>query len=199
MAHTSRAFYDPARITVEKRYEDAMVVGDTLSLPMTLFAPRLAEEASTQVPTPRQMQSLTAAQAIFFACGAWMVGLGLYFVFVRPALLPEDLRYFDMTVEEVEAAIPQLLPWLRHVFAVMGGYMFAAGILAAFIAARLFQEPLMPVALALAGISLVLMSVVNFAINSDYRWLLLLPSLFWITGIATLLFNRLAHRFSVPG
>ena len=26
-------------------------------------------------------------------CGVWLVGLGLYFVFLRPALLPEDIRF----------------------------------------------------------------------------------------------------------
>ena len=32
---------------------------------------------------------------IFIACGIWMVLLGLYFMFLRPSLLPEDLHYME--------------------------------------------------------------------------------------------------------
>jgi hypothetical protein len=31
-----------------------------------------------------------AAEWLIAACGVWQIGLGLYFIFVRPALLPED-------------------------------------------------------------------------------------------------------------
>jgi len=27
------------------------------------------------------------------ACGVWLLCLGSYFIFIRPPLLPEDLRY----------------------------------------------------------------------------------------------------------
>jgi hypothetical protein len=30
---------------------------------------------------------------VFVVCGLWLVALGLYFVFLRPPLLPEDPRY----------------------------------------------------------------------------------------------------------
>jgi hypothetical protein len=136
-----------------------------------------------------RVRSRLAAQGMFLACGAWMAGLGLYFIFMRPPLLPEDLRYFGMTLEEVEATAPQLLRWLQHVFAVMGGYMLATGILTAFIATRLLPTRLTTAVLALAGVfSVVLMSAVNFAIDSDYKWLMLVPALLWITGIAAVLF-----------
>lgn len=145
------------------------------------------------------MQSRLAAQTTFLVCGVWTAGLGLYFILVRAPLLPEDLRYLGVTLAEVETLTPPLLPWLRHVFTVMGGFMVATGVLTAFIAARLLQAPGMSAALALAGASSVmLMSAVNFAIDSDYKWLMLLPALLWITGIAALLFNHRPHGRAPP-
>lgn len=34
------------------------------------------------------------------------------------------------------------------------------------------------------------MSVTNFQLNSDFKWLLLAPSLFWIAGLTVLIRNR---------
>jgi len=31
------------------------------------------------------------------SCGVWQIGLALYFIFLRPALLPEDVRYMGST------------------------------------------------------------------------------------------------------
>ncbi len=44
------------------------------------------------------------ADWLFVACGVWLVGLGVYFIFVRPALLPEDLRYAGTSTAELLAA-----------------------------------------------------------------------------------------------
>ena len=130
------------------------------------------------------------AHLAFSLCGASMVALGLYFVFLRPPLLPEDLRYFGVTLTELESVAPQLLPWLRQVFTAMGGYIFATGVLTTFVA-RIPPAPLTTTALALAGAaSVVLMSAVNFAIDSDYKWLMLLPALLWTAGMAALFLNR---------
>ena len=57
---------------------------------------------------------------ILLICGVWLIGLGLYFMFLRPPLLPEDLRYMGRTLAEIDAAAPELAPWLRRVFTVMG-------------------------------------------------------------------------------
>ena len=35
---------------------------------------------------------LPLSAKVFLVCGLWLVALGLYFVFLRPALLPEDPR-----------------------------------------------------------------------------------------------------------
>lgn len=53
--------------------------------------------------------------AIFIACGGWLIGLGLYFMLFRPALLPEDPRYIGRSLGEIRSALPGLGRWLSHV------------------------------------------------------------------------------------
>ena len=68
------------------------------------------------------------------ACGVWLVGLGLYFMVLRPSLLPEDLRFMGTTMAQIQADVPGLESWLQKVFTVMGGMMAGAGVLTVFVA-----------------------------------------------------------------
>lgn len=52
------------------------------------------------------------------------MGIGIYFIFLRPPLLPEDARYMDTTLAEIQAAAPGLVRWLQKVFWVLGGYIY---------------------------------------------------------------------------
>lgn len=61
--------------------------------------------------------------------GAVIVGIGVYFMFFRPPLLPEDLRFIHTTPEQLRVIAPDLAAWLRYVFHVAGGYMAASGLL----------------------------------------------------------------------
>lgn len=70
-----------------------------------------------QASTPR------AAMWLLTALGVWLVALGAYFVFVRPALLPEDPRFIGATLARLREAAPGLEAWLRIVFTVMGGVL----------------------------------------------------------------------------
>lgn len=97
---------------------------------------------------------------------------------MRPALLPEDIRYIAADLEALKAVAPHLLDWLGKVFTVMGGFMAGAGVLIAYFGWMIL--PSRPgwatLVLVLAGaLTLVLMSAVNFALHSDYRWLLTGP------------------------
>ena len=127
------------------------------------------------------------AKWLFAACGVWLVGLGLYFILLRPPLLPEDLRYMNVDASAVQAAVPGLAGWLDKVFTVMGGFIIGTGILTLGLA-RILLTPgsqALRLTLALAGVSTVgLMSAVNFALHSDYRWLLLAPAMLWAVGWA---------------
>jgi hypothetical protein len=144
----------------------------------------------TESTTPRGAR---AGRKLFIACGVWMVGLGLYFIFVRPPLLPEDPRFMGATLQQIQQSVPGMAGWLRMVFTVMGGFMISAGVLTLQAAWRLAGDASRStlVGLALAGMAGVgLMSAVNFALHSDFRWLLLVPPLLWLAGLVALAAGR---------
>jgi len=120
------------------------------------------------------------------ACGLWLITLGLYFVFVRPSLLPEDLRFMNTSLAQVRANAPGLEAWLQHVFTVMGGFMAGAGLLTVYVARAAMPLRLRSTswAIAFSGLLTVgLMSATNFALDSDYQWLLLAPALLWLASL----------------
>ena len=126
------------------------------------------------------------ASWLIAVCGVWLVGLGLYFIAVRPPLLPEDTRFMGATVAQIQATVPGLEGWLKKVFTVMGGFMAGAGVLAVFVATVAMPPNLNGTswAVALAGaLTVALMSVTNFALDSDFKWLLLAPALIWLVGL----------------
>lgn len=129
--------------------------------------------------------------SLLAVAGLILAAMGLYFVFLRPPLLPEDLRYMGTTHQNVNATNPGLLNWLQKVFGVMGGFIFTTGVLIIFIALTSFRKRLPGafIIVALAGISSVgLMTAVNFILGSDFKWLLLIFTLPWVMG---LIFYRL--------
>lgn len=135
------------------------------------------------MPTPSRMQF---SGKIFVLCGIWLVALGAYFIFLRPALLPEDPRYIGRSLEAIRLAVPGLEQWLGHVFNVMGGYMIAAGMMTTLVACRLYarRDIITLVALLATGaVSVGLMSVTNFILNSNFRWLLAVPAFLWLIGL----------------
>ena len=119
------------------------------------------------------------------ACGLWLVGLGLYFMLLRPPLLPEDPRFMGTTLARIQADVPGLADWLKRVFTVMGGFMTGAGVLTVFVAQTAL--PSRPHgaswAIALCGaLTVGLMSATNFALHSDFKWVLLVPAVVWLAG-----------------
>ena len=120
------------------------------------------------------------------ACGVWLLALGFYFMLMRPALLPEDLRYMGTTLAYARTAMPGLESWLAKVFTVLGGFVAGAGVLTFFVAVAVAPSRLNGTswALGLAGLLTVgLMSATNFALHSDFRWLLVVPALLWLAGL----------------
>ena len=135
-----------------------------------------------------QSAHLRISQWMFAACGIWLIGLGGYFVFVRAPLLPEDLRYIGATATQVEALLPQLASWLQNVFTVMGGFIAGCGVLVLFVSARVVPQcaPGTGIALGITGLlTVATMSWINFALDSDFKWLLLVPVLVWLLGLVT--------------
>lgn len=129
------------------------------------------------------------AAVLIGACAAYQAGLGAYFVVFRPSLLPEDLHFLGASAARVSRDLPELERWLDLVFTVLGGQMAALGCLLGVSAVRLMRRRAIDQwELALVGcaglLSVGLMSAVNFALESDFRWLLILPVLAWAVGLA---------------
>jgi hypothetical protein len=129
--------------------------------------------------------------------GALFMGLGLYFVFIRPPLLPEDPRFMGASLTDIQAAIPGLAIWLRRVFWVLGGFMFATGLLTIYIAriAVLHRTRAARLVVALASLtSIGWMTIVNFMIDSDFKWLLIAFNLPWLLA---LIVSEREHAFPI--
>jgi hypothetical protein len=119
--------------------------------------------------------------------GILLVGVGFYFLFLRPPLLPEDIRFMSLTPSELQLVGSRLASWLTHVFRVMGGYVAATGVLAFTLAMTAFRDRRTAAAIGAAiagGLSIGWMAAVNFMIHSDFKWVLLGMALVWAAGIA---------------
>ncbi len=131
------------------------------------------------------------SSALLALCGSILMGMGFYFVFLRPPLLPEDMRFLDTSLPTIQRTLPHLLLWLHRVFWVMGAFIFTSGVLTLYIARTSFLKRAPGVAglMTLAGItSLGWMTVVNFLIGSDFTWFLAAVAVLW--GLALVLFWR---------
>lgn len=114
--------------------------------------------------------------------------MGGYFAFLRPALLPEDLRYIGASMADLRTAVPGLLRWLPRVFGVLGGCLFATGLLSVYLAATSFRsgEPLPLAVVAASGAaSIGWMAATNFLIDSDFKSLLLAFVLPWLVAVVS--------------
>lgn len=136
--------------------------------------------------------NLISARLLSF-CGLWLIGLGIYFIIFRPSLLPEDARYMGTTIIEIKTILPGIKNWLHKVFTVMGGFMMGAGVLTLFLANKVMPLRLNGTSwiIAISGVSTVmLMSGINFVLNSDFKFLLVVPALVWITSFLLYIFGR---------
>lgn len=122
---------------------------------------------------------------ILGGCGLILIAIGFYFVWARPALLPEDVRYIGVT-SELQSAQPGLGRWLHRVFWVLGGYIMATGILTLYLATTAFRTRARGarVAVALAGAaSIGSMAVVNVLIDSAFKAPLVAVAALWALAV----------------
>ncbi len=134
---------------------------------------------------------------LFIACGIWLIGLGLYFMLLRPPLLPEDWRFMGANPADVQSTLPGLALWLRHVFRVLGGFITGTGLLTLLVAMKgtSIRWKWTWIVLAVTGaFSVGTMSLINFQLDSDFKWLLLLPSLLWAIGLLLPIFGKTNGR-----
>ena len=118
--------------------------------------------------------------------GVIIMMTGIYFIFLRPPLLPEDARYIGSTIPAITDRTPGLSLWLKKVFWVLGGYIFSSGLLVAFVANTSFKNRGKGAfnIVAIAGFtSIGFMTYVNFIINSNFKWLLLAFTVPWLIAL----------------
>jgi hypothetical protein len=130
------------------------------------------------------MRSRIAA-GLLAIVGLLIMGMGAYFAIFRPAYLPEDLRFIGTDAAALAAA-PGITAWLRLVFVVLGAYTFTTGLFTAHFAfTALRSGRKMPLLLiAVAGLtSLGVMVAVNFALRSDFRYLLAGVGALWALAV----------------
>jgi hypothetical protein len=134
------------------------------------------------------------AALLLATLGVLSLGTGVYFLFLRPAMLPEDLRLTGMDLQLLR---PEMAAWLRIVFRTLGGFVAAFGILMMSIAGYMISTRAAwltwgVVVSILAAFGQFLAS--NIAIRSDFLWFVGL--LFTLAAIASLRIALTSQRFT---
>ena len=142
-------------------------------------------------------RSWTPSSIVLVTAGVTLIGTGFYFLLLRPPLLPEDIRYMVLPPAQFDILRPLLELWLTHAFRVMGGYVLATGVLMMTLAVTAFRTHQNGAAIGclIGGVASVgWMAVVNFLIDSDFKWVLLAMALLWATSHALLWSEKPAQR-----
>jgi hypothetical protein len=140
---------------------------------------------------PRNSWTLSSGLLMLF--GFALVVIGLYFILLRPAFLPEDLRFIGVSQAALESTAPRLTSWLMHVFRVMGGFIAATGVLMSALAATSFRthQGMSAAAVFIGGLSSIAwMTFINFAIDSDSKWTLLGIASVWTCSLVLYWFEE---------
>lgn len=125
--------------------------------------------------------------------GALLIALGIFFIFLRAPLLPEDGRYIGTSLSEIENKIPRLTDWLQKVFWVMGCFVLTTGLLTVYVAQTSFRRRVPGVFLMIfitGFTSIGAMTIINFMIQSDFKWVLLSFTLPWFIALVFYTFKK---------
>ena len=133
------------------------------------------------------------SSSLLTLAGFLLAGIGVYFVFLRPPLLPEDSKYIGLSLSAIQNNIPGLSDWLQKVFWVMGGYIFTTGLLTMYVAKTTFRTRTKGVFIivSIAGLtSIGSMTMVNFMLQSDFKWVLLAFTIPWFLALILYTFKK---------
>ena len=108
--------------------------------------------------------------SLLMSLGILTVGMGVYFAFFRPAMLPEDIRFTGVQPQLLQ---PRMAEWLGVVFRTWGAFMLGFGILLMALAFYLFTKR--PIFLRTGVVASILVAftrllVSNVVLRSDYLW-----------------------------
>jgi hypothetical protein len=114
-------------------------------------------------------------------CGMIMIGIGGYFLFLRPPLLPEDLRFIGVASPATFAGV-RLAAWLQKVFWVLGGFILTCGIYTTYSALVILRrrDKGSITLLSVTGVTSVgWFAFVNLLLGSDFRVPLVILAGLW--------------------
>jgi hypothetical protein len=143
----------------------------------------------TDVDRPNELRRDTVAGALLLVLGLLTLGTAIYFLAIRPPMLPEDARFIGIAAD---ALPPRMADWLSVVFKTWGGFMAGLGILIVGVAGYLMT--LRPELLRWgAAIAIVVafgrFLASNIALRSDF-----LPFIVALAVVALIAAARLALR-----
>jgi hypothetical protein len=110
------------------------------------------------------------AARLLLVVGLLTLGTGIYFLFIRPVMLPEDIRLTGM---DPQLLSPGMAEWLRIVFRTWGGFIAGFGILILSVATYMLtsRRALLSWGVALAlSVAFGRFLVSNVTIRSDFLW-----------------------------
>jgi hypothetical protein len=125
---------------------------------------------------PSSMKPDRFGAALLTTLGFFTIGTGVYFLFFRPAMLPEDILFTSVPLERLP---PQMSEWLQIVFRTWGGFMVGFGFLLMAVASYLLTGR---VSILRRGVALAILIAFsrflasNLSLHSDYLWFVWLLS-----------------------
>jgi hypothetical protein len=138
---------------------------------------------------PDDRQDADRGAVLVLVLGVLTTGTGIYFSFVRPPMLPEDILF---TGVRPELATAQLLAWLQIVFRTWGAFTVGFGVLLTAVGAYLLTGRLAVLRLGIATAILVAFArflVSNVMLRSDFLWFIAVLFALAVTAAARLLLN----------
>ena len=127
--------------------------------------------------------------ALLLSLGVLTLGTGVHFLVLRPAMLPEDVRFTGM---DPQALQPRMAEWLEIVFRTWGGFIAGFGIVLAALGGytMTLRQGLLRWGVAIGTlVAFGRFLVSNLAIHSDY-----LPFVGALFALASLTALRFALR-----
>jgi hypothetical protein len=170
------------------------VFAKCLEMPRIRWKMRLTPTRSLH----RQMKLTSNYAKLALLCqGIILIGMGLYVIILRPPVLREDLNFIQTNTTAINDGLPRLLLWLKKVFIVLGGYIFASGLLLSYLSMNETNKQTTGwiITIIVAGTSSIgLMTIINFMINSDFKWLLLFFNLPWLTSLGLTICSGISRK-----
>jgi hypothetical protein len=118
-------------------------------------------------PVPRFDRTVAG---LLLTLGVLTLGVGAYFLLIRPVMLPEDVRLTGVDPSLLPSA---MVDWLRIVFRTLGGFVMGFGILMTSVAGYMLTARTAVLGWGAATAVVVAFSrffVSNVSIRSDFLW-----------------------------